>query len=47
MTNTLYISAGMYCIFQELGDKLVQLQSERESLNYRVQTSIQNNPLCE
>lgn len=31
----------------ELGDKLVQLQSERESLNYRVQTSIQNNPLSD
>eukprot|EP00105_Crassostrea_gigas_P039469 XP_019923617.1 PREDICTED: intersectin-1 isoform X3 [Crassostrea gigas] len=32
---------------RELGDKLVQLQSERESLNYRVQTSIQNNPLSD
>ncbi|XP_061176343.1 intersectin-1-like isoform X2 [Saccostrea echinata] len=32
---------------KELGDKLVQLQSERESLNYRVQTSVQNNPLSD
>ncbi|XP_078322482.1 intersectin-1-like isoform X4 [Crassostrea virginica] len=33
--------------FKEFSDKLVQLQSERESLNYRVQTSIQNNPLSD
>ncbi|XP_056016290.1 intersectin-1-like isoform X4 [Ostrea edulis] len=32
---------------KEFSDKLVQLQSERESLNYRVQTSVQNNPLTD
>ncbi|KAK3098160.1 hypothetical protein FSP39_016770 [Pinctada imbricata] len=32
---------------QELGDRLIQVQAERESLNYRVQTTAQSNPLSE